>query len=184
MFNLYLRSKRKLRWIATIGYIVIILFTTSPILSVVLAATIADSHGCTLNEGSVNPCIIGGVDYGGLLYNMGVLGWFAMVSIPLGIAGFIVLTIKVRHGSRFLNQASWYAMCDLKNLTAHQFDERLFLEADVDHNGEKKRLQIFFKNITEQRKFTNHRGTYIGGLLKNDSNVGTPVLYNAIVTSK
>jgi len=122
VFNLYLRSKRKLRWIATIGYIVIILFTTSPILSVVLAATIADSHGCTLNEGSVNPCIIGGVDYGGLLYNMGVLGWFAMVSIPLGIAGFIVLTIKVSDGSRLLIQWSWYAMCDLKNLTAHQFD--------------------------------------------------------------
>ena len=184
MAALYFGSKRKLWSRATIGYLVIILFTASPMLSAAIAGSIASSHGCALNEGDVHPCIIGGTDYGGFLYNLLVFGWFFMGSIPLGIVGFIVWTRKVRDGSRFLDQGAWYALADLENLIANEFEGRVYLEADVDDEGKKKRLQIFFKDINEQRKFTNRQGVYIGGLLKDDSNNAVLVLYNSIVTSK
>jgi hypothetical protein len=181
---LYFRSKRKLWSRAIIGYLVIILFIASPILSAAIAGIIANSHGCELNEGNVHPCIIGGTDYGGFLYNLLVFGWFFMGSIPLGIVGFIVWTRKVRDGSRFLNRGAWYALADLENVTTKEFDGRVYLEAEVADEGKRKRLRIFFKDINEQRKFINRRGVYIGGLLKDDSNDTVLVLYNSIVTSK
>ena len=58
-----------------------------PILSVFLAGTFAKLNGCELHEGFVNPCIVLGIDFGGLLYTMGVMGWFMLISIPFGIAG-------------------------------------------------------------------------------------------------
>ena len=153
-------------------------------LSVAIATGVADSHGCELNEGNVHPCIIGGVDYGGFLYNLGVFGWFFLCSVPLGIVGFIVWTKKVKDGRRFLDRGAWYALADLENLTANEFDGRVYLEAEVDDEGKRKRLRIFFKDINEQRKFTNRQGTNIGGLLQHDSNDAILVLYNSIITSK
>jgi hypothetical protein len=184
MSALYFGSKSELRSRAIIGYLVIILFIASPTLSALIAGAIAKSHGCALNEGDVHPCVIGGTDYGGFLYNLLVFGWFFMGSIPFGIVGLIVSTRKVRDGSRFLEQGAWYALADLENLKAHEFEGRVYLEADVDDEGKKKLLKIFFKDINEQRKFTNRRGVYIGGLLKDDSNSAVLVLYNSIVTSK
>ncbi|MGH9201104.1 MAG: hypothetical protein ACRD2A_07700, partial [Vicinamibacterales bacterium] len=52
---------RKIRGLL-IGYAVIALFTGWPILSVVIAGTIASWNGCTLHEGFVNPCVVNGRD--------------------------------------------------------------------------------------------------------------------------
>lgn len=72
---------RALFW--TLG-LLILLAATAPIVSVALAGWIAHRHGCTLHEGFANPCLIGGVDFGETLYTMGVLGWLALVTLPLG----------------------------------------------------------------------------------------------------
>ena len=54
-----------------------------------LCAAIANAHGCKVDEGSVHPCIINGHDYDELLYSLGVMGWFMLVTIPGGLAAFV-----------------------------------------------------------------------------------------------
>lgn len=52
--------------------LVIFLF---PIISTSLAAGVAHSFNCGLDEGSVHQCMILGNDWGGILYNMGLSFW-------------------------------------------------------------------------------------------------------------
>ena len=61
----------------------ILLFGALPLISLLLAMMIALPFDCRLDEGSVHPCVIFGLDFGGLLYAMAVSGWFAMFTIPL-----------------------------------------------------------------------------------------------------
>jgi hypothetical protein len=82
----------KLRWLF-VGYVVIALFAGWPIISVVIAGSIASWNGCTLHEGFVNPCIVGGRDIGGTLYSMGVMGWFMLATIPIGAVAFVAWTV-------------------------------------------------------------------------------------------
>jgi hypothetical protein len=83
---------RRLRGLL-IGYCVIGLLTGWPIASVAIAGTIAAWNGCTLHEGFANPCIVNGRDIGHTLYEMGVMGWFMLATIPIGIIAFIAWTI-------------------------------------------------------------------------------------------
>lgn len=76
-------------------YLIIILFSIFPLVSAGVAAWIAKSHGCILNEGTPHPCMISGSDRGELLYSMGVMGWLAFIAFPVGFLAFIVFTIVV-----------------------------------------------------------------------------------------
>ncbi|MDN7673792.1 hypothetical protein QZM22_15010 [Burkholderia oklahomensis] len=62
----------------------ILVIALLPILSVAAAGIVADAAGCALNEASVHPCLIGGIDFGETLYAMGVLGWLMLGSLPIG----------------------------------------------------------------------------------------------------
>ena len=75
------------------GYFVVALLAGWPILSVVIAGTIASWNGCTLHEGFANPCVVGGRDIGSTLYAMGVMGWFMLATIPLGLISGLLWTI-------------------------------------------------------------------------------------------
>ena len=83
---------RKIRGLL-IGYVVIAFFAGWPIASVAVAGLIASWNNCTLHEGSVNPCVVYGRDIGGMLYSMGVMGWFMLATIPLGAIAFVLWTI-------------------------------------------------------------------------------------------
>lgn len=77
----------------------------TPVFSVLLAGLVAKANSCELHEGFVNPCVIFGVDLGGMLYSMGVFGWFMLISLPIGILGALASILwwgiwKVRRGSR------------------------------------------------------------------------------------
>ena len=72
----------------------ILLVAFAPVISVAVAGGIANANGCDLDEGSVHPCIVNGRDIGSTLYTMGVLGWFMLATIPLGLA-LVVLYIAV-----------------------------------------------------------------------------------------
>lgn len=63
-----------------------LLICAAPMISLFIAATLANHYGCTLHEGFANPCVIGGVDRGQTLYNMGVAGWLMLFTLPLGAA--------------------------------------------------------------------------------------------------
>ena len=76
-----------------IGYFAICLVAGAPLISVMIAGSIASWNGCTLHEGFVNPCVINGRDIGETLYAMGVMGWFMLVTIPLGALAFIAWTL-------------------------------------------------------------------------------------------
>jgi hypothetical protein len=69
---------------------------------VVACSTIANAHGCKVDEGSVHPCIINGKDYGQLLYTLGVMGWLMLVTLPGGALALIIwLIVLVLHRARW-----------------------------------------------------------------------------------
>jgi hypothetical protein len=63
----------------------ILVLSISPLLSAMAAGTIAGHYGCDLDEGSIHPCLVNGEDIGDTLYTLGVLGWLALGTIPLGL---------------------------------------------------------------------------------------------------
>ena len=77
-------------------------FAFAPILSVMLCGAIANAYGCKVDEGSVHPCLISGHDYGQLLYSLGVMGWFMLVSIPGGLVAFVTWLIFL-----ILHRVAW-----------------------------------------------------------------------------
>ena len=83
-------TKQRMIW----ALAVIVLFGALPLLSMLLALLIASPFGCPLDEGSVHPCVIFGLDFGTLLYTMAVGGWFVMFTVPLaGLALIVWLTV-------------------------------------------------------------------------------------------
>jgi hypothetical protein len=89
-------NKPKRRWwvIPTVILLIVTFFAFLPIISVALTALLANIFHCHVDEGSVHPCPALGMDIGGLLYGMGVMGWFALMTFPAMIAalvGWIVL---------------------------------------------------------------------------------------------
>lgn len=101
-------SQRKFPWIIYwIVLFLILMVALAPIGSVMVCGWIANAHGCKVDEGSVHPCVIGGKDYGPLLYTLGVLGWLMLVTIPAGLlAGAIWLIILILHRARWQRRVS------------------------------------------------------------------------------
>jgi hypothetical protein len=84
-------------WIV-LALIAIVAF--APVGSVVACGLIANAHGCRVDEGSVHPCVIGGKDYGQLLYTLGVMGWLMLITLPAGALAFATwLIVLVLHRS-------------------------------------------------------------------------------------
>jgi hypothetical protein len=74
------------------------LIALAPIASVVACSVIASRYGCRVDEGSVHPCMVDGKDYGPLLYQLGVMGWLMLITLPAGAIAFGVwLTILLIH---------------------------------------------------------------------------------------
>ena len=76
-------------WLRNLILIVILLlilgWTVWPVASIMMAGAVANANGCQLDEGSIHPCIVNGIDRGEQLYSMGVMGWFMLVTIPTGL---------------------------------------------------------------------------------------------------
>jgi hypothetical protein len=85
------------RWflIHALIIILILLFGASPIIVAITAGTIAEINGCTLHEGFVNPCVINGKDWGQDLYALGMLGFFAIGTIPIALVVAAVYLVSV-----------------------------------------------------------------------------------------
>jgi hypothetical protein len=84
--------KQRMIWALAI----ILLFAVLPVVSLLLAVLFASAFGCQLDEGSVHPCVVVGLDFGGLLYPMAVGGWFVMFTVPLaGLALIVWLIVLV-----------------------------------------------------------------------------------------
>lgn len=70
-----------------------LLIGIAPILSAFVASGIAEVTGCNVNEGGSNPCLIFGIDWGGLLNIMFVSFWFFFFTFPLAVVGVLGLVI-------------------------------------------------------------------------------------------
>lgn len=70
-----------------------------PVVLVLISATLANIGGCQLNEATVSVCKLGGVDIGGALSLMGISGWLALITLPVGggiaLIGLIVYVVSV-----------------------------------------------------------------------------------------
>lgn len=84
--------KRKTK---VIGFLLIALWTFSPILSVLIAGGLASAFGCQLDEGSIHSCMAFGTDIGEMLYGMFVAGWFFYLTVPSGMAAAVIFLIIV-----------------------------------------------------------------------------------------
>lgn len=96
-------TPRRFPWLVYLLVLLLILVIAAlPLMSALGAGAVASANGCALDEGGVHPCIIGGVDRGELLYELGVLGWLMLATLPLGlIAGVVWLIVLVVHLNRF-----------------------------------------------------------------------------------
>ena len=87
--------------------VLIALFAFAPVGSVVACGVIANAHGCRVDEGSVHPCVINGKDYGQLLYTLGVMGWFMLLTLPAGVIAFVLwIIVLVLHRSAWRKRAA------------------------------------------------------------------------------
>lgn len=92
------RSRRNTGIVMAVLLVVIILFAFAPLISVLISSWIASANDCVLNEGGVNPCVIGGIDYGETLTTMFVAGWFMFFTFPAGVAALLLWFIVLIFG--------------------------------------------------------------------------------------
>ena len=97
-------GRKRFPWILYgIALVLIAAFAFAPVGSVMLCAWIANAYGCKVDEGSVHPCIIiNGHDYGALLYDLGVMGWLMLVTLPGGLLAFVFWLIAL-----ILHRVAW-----------------------------------------------------------------------------
>jgi len=75
------------------GALIVIALAFSPIAVTYSAGLIASLLGCDLNEASVHPCPLLGVNIGPLLYAMGLAVWFVSLTVLAGLLALVVLVI-------------------------------------------------------------------------------------------
>ena len=71
-----------------IGLIISIVIAVCPLILVWSVDLIAELNGCSLNEGSIQPCIVAGMDIGGVLYSIFMSGWYLFITFPVGAVLF------------------------------------------------------------------------------------------------
>jgi len=84
------RAPRFPFWAYGLFLAAILIFALWPVASVGFTYWVAEANGCQVNEAAVQPCMVMGSDWGGLLYATGVMGWFMLATLPLGGGAFLV----------------------------------------------------------------------------------------------
>lgn len=79
-----------LKWFLILFFL-IVLIAGAPLWVTMGAGAVADYYGCSLNEGSIQPCMIDGEDYGRGLYTLMMMGWFGIATVPIGFTALCIL---------------------------------------------------------------------------------------------
>lgn len=83
-------TRGTLLWLAAL----LIAIGALPFLSVGIASAILWANGCMGPDGPV-PCALYDDETGGVLANMLLAGWYAIISIPIGLIGIVVLFVAI-----------------------------------------------------------------------------------------
>ena len=81
-------------------FVVLIGLCLLPLAAVIVSAALAALVGCELNEGVTNVCQIAGIDIGGFLSSLFVMGWLALITLPL-LMCVLALWALVEGGARW-----------------------------------------------------------------------------------
>jgi hypothetical protein len=57
--------------------------------------SLAEAHGCVVSENSTDACLVDGEDWGDTLGSAFISGWFALLTIPLGMIFLVSLIVMV-----------------------------------------------------------------------------------------
>ena len=82
----------RLKRIAVV-YVGIVFLGIAPLLMTFMAGSTAHAFGCRVDEASDHACMILGLDLGSLLSSLAILGWLAIVTIPISAILLISVTI-------------------------------------------------------------------------------------------
>jgi hypothetical protein len=83
-------AKRLMIW----ALAAILLFGAFPMLSLLAALLFSSAFGCNVDESGPHPCVVLGLDFGGLLYSTAIGGiWFSLFTILLAGLALIVWLI-------------------------------------------------------------------------------------------
>lgn len=80
--------KSKKIYYMPLGFVLIGMLSLSPILVSLFAGFIGECLGCNINEAGTDDCIRFGIPFGSILNPLYVMGWFMLITIPLGIVAF------------------------------------------------------------------------------------------------
>lgn len=83
----------RLRLALYLGLVIVVLVGLAPVASVFWASDFAQRHGCDLHEGFAQPCLVEGEDWGETLYLAFVMGWFALLTLPVAAAALLGLLV-------------------------------------------------------------------------------------------
>lgn len=75
-----------------LGFVLIGMLSLSPILVSLFAGFIGECLRCNINEAGTDDCIRFGIPFGSILNPLCVMGWFFLITIPLGIMAFVAWT--------------------------------------------------------------------------------------------
>ena len=93
ILNIIELIKSKKVYYIPFGYIGIVLLACSPIIIAVLAGFFGSCLGCNINEAGTDDCIRLGIPFGTIFSMFLVLGWFALLTIPIGAIAIVGWTI-------------------------------------------------------------------------------------------
>ncbi len=74
---------------------VVVIACSTPVLGVIWSSWFANKHGCTLNEANYHPCMVNGTDWGGTLGFAFISGWYALITIPIGLGALLLIAIML-----------------------------------------------------------------------------------------
>lgn len=72
------------------GLFAIIAIGVGPLLPAMSAKAFGDAHGCNVNEGTIQPCIVDGIDHAQKLHDDFASLWWGVFSVPCALVLFFV----------------------------------------------------------------------------------------------
>ncbi|WP_298959670.1 hypothetical protein [uncultured Methylobacterium sp.] len=83
----------------------LVLVVWAPALMLALGLALAHLTGCRVDEAGRSPCVVAGLDIGGLLHTLTVMGWlvipmlpFMLISLLLGLGAGAVALLDLWRG--------------------------------------------------------------------------------------